>query len=256
MVFVHSLQSEWIKSKRSTSFWLCIIGGFFLPVINIFVSFYQGKTFNDLPAKMPNHWQYYFDNIWQNMIMFLLPMGVILASSLTTQLEYKNNTWKQVHTSPQSYATVFFAKLTSILLMTVQFFLFFNIGIVLSAIIPTLVLQGSLPNEQIPFWYFIKGNIKIFITILPIIAIQYLISLRFKNFLVPVGIGLLALIGSLMVTPRWEYAYLSPYSFNLMNVLVQAREHVPGNFYVTTLISFALITAINFYIYRTRKEKG
>ena len=36
---------------------------------------------------------------------------------------------------------------------------------------------------------FLKEDALYFIDCLPIVALQYLISLRFKNFLVPVGAG-------------------------------------------------------------------
>ncbi|UPT68403.1 MAG: ABC transporter permease [Sphingobacteriales bacterium JAD_PAG50586_3] len=255
MIFINSLQSEWLKTKRSTSFWLAIIGGFFIPLIWLIIFFYKGETINDYPP-IPGMWTIHYNSLWQNMVSFLLPMGVILSSSLITQLEYKNNTWKQVHTTPQSFATVYFAKLSAILLLTLQFFVFFNIGILLSAYIPTLVLEGGLPNESLPVWEVIKSNTKIFITILPIIAIQYLISLRFKNFLVSVGIGLLGLIGALIATPVWEHAYLIPYSYSIMNIITPAQANVPGNFYVTAIIFFAVVTGINYFIYINRSEKG
>ena len=38
----------------------------------------------------------------------LLPMGVILVTSLVAQVEVRNNAWKQVHSAPLPYATLFF----------------------------------------------------------------------------------------------------------------------------------------------------
>jgi hypothetical protein len=33
--FIHSFQSEWLKTKRSLAFWMVVIGGFFTPSIII-----------------------------------------------------------------------------------------------------------------------------------------------------------------------------------------------------------------------------
>ncbi len=255
MVFINSLQSEWLKTKRSTSFWLAIIGGFFIPLIWLIVFLTKGYTINAYPS-IPGIWYLYYNQMWQNMVSFLLPMGVILSSSLITQLEYKNNTWKQVHTSPQSYATLFFAKLSAILILTLQFFIYFNIGILLSAYIPTLILEGGLPKQSLPVWDVIKSNARIFVTILPIIAIQYLISLRFKNFLVPVGIGLLALIGTLIAVSPWEYAWVSPYAYCFLNLITTSQANVPINFYWMSILYFVVVTGINYYLYTNRSEKG
>lgn len=253
MVYLHSLQSEWIKTKRSTAFWLCVVGGFFIPLLFMIGFFVKGVTINKFGPPM---WYVLHNQLWETMVNFLLPMGIILAASLIAQLEYKNNTWKQVFTTPQTLATVFFAKLSAILLMTVQFFLFFNIGFILTAVLPTLFIDGSLPNESLPVWDLVKANGKIFITTLPIIGIQYLISLRFKNFMVSIGIGLLGLIGSLILVNFWKYAYVLPYTYTLYNTFAQAKENLPTNMYIMSGIVFAVLTAANYIIYLYRSEKG
>jgi len=249
MNFIHSLQSEWLKTKRSAASWLCIIGGFFIPFIYLIAYLKNQSSINKYPAHI---WETHFNELWQNMAIFLLPMGVILASSLITQMEFKNNTWKQLHASPQSYPTIFLSKYSVIFLMTVKFFLFFNIGLILSGLIPCLIVDGALPKEMIPIMAFLKGNVKLFIACMPILAIQYLISLMFKNFLVPVGIGLVGLIGS-MIGNSWEYIFLSPYSYCAMQVLPIKRDF---NLHVYGLVCFAIISVISYILYIRKKEKG
>jgi hypothetical protein len=249
MNYIYSLQSEWIKTKRSAASWLCIIGGFFIPLI-YFIGFLKDKSsINDYKFDI---WQKLFNQSWQNMAAFLLPMGVILASSLITQIEYKNNTWKQLHATPQTYTNIFIAKFSVIILMTIKFFIFFNIGVILSGLIPCMLFDNHLPKENLPIMYFIKWNIKYFITCLPIIAIQYLISLKFKNFLVPIGIGLLGLVGSL-IGLSWKYIFISPYSYCTMTVMQTKRDF---NIYLFSCIYFIVIMLISYYLYISKKEKG
>ena|ERR1035437_4486479 len=150
MNYIYSLQSEWIKTKRSIASWLCIIGGFFIPLI-YFIGFLKNKSsINDYKFDI---WQKLFNQLWQNMAVILLPMGVILASSLITQMEYKNNTWKQLHTTPQTYTNIFSAKFLVIILMTIKFFIFFNIGVILSGLIPCLLFDNHLPKENLPVMF-------------------------------------------------------------------------------------------------------
>lgn len=249
MNYINSLQSEWIKTKRSAASWLCIIGGFFIPLI-YFIGFLKDKkSINDYKLDI---WQTLFNLIWQNMAIFLLPMGVILATSLITQIEYKNNTWKQLHATPQTYTNIFIAKFSVIILMTIKFFIFFNIGIILCGITPTILFDIHLPKENIPVMYFIKENIKYFITCLPIIAIQYLISLKFKNFLVPIGFGLLGLVGSL-IGNSWKYIFISPFSYCAMTIIQAERDF---NVFQFSSIYFIIIMLISYYLYITKKEKG
>ncbi len=250
MTFIHAIQAEWLKTKRSASNWLSLIGGFFIPTIMIIGAFYNGRTINDAPG---NGWNIVYSNAWQNMAVFLLPMGMILAGSLITQIENKNNTWKQVHATPQRFTTVFFSKFTVILLMTVKFFVFFNIGVLLYAFLPTVFLEGGFPHDSFPFWDVLKLNVKIFVACMPILAFQYLLSLNFKNFLVPIGIGFLGLIGTMIAFTFVKHIYLSPFSFNLYALGIKKAWFNPS-FYA--MISFVVITAISYFLYMRKKDKG
>src|SRR5215207_8285709 len=103
------------------------------------------------------------------MEVFLLPIGTILATGLIAQIEYKNNTWKQLHTTPQGFTTIFMAKLLVVLLMLVEVFALFNVGVYLSAVIPSLPF-GSLPypTPAIPLKEVWAGNGNFFVDCLPI----------------------------------------------------------------------------------------
>lgn len=257
MNFIYSLQSEWLKTRRSAASWLCIIGGFFIPTIYFIVFLVKSRTIEYGVTEM-NVWEVHFIRMMQNMKAFLLPMGVIMASSLMTQMEFKNNTWKQLYTTPQSLTTIFLAKFSVIVIMTVKFFIFFTIGVILSGLIPCLIINGKLPEDTFPFLFFIKENCKVFILCLPILAVQYLISLRFKNFLVPVGIGLVGLIGS-MIGSIWEFIYVSPYSYVFLDNVKNLdfyKEKININLYQGATIYFVLLMIISYYMFISKKEKG
>lgn len=256
--YTSAFSAEWLKTRRSASTWLVIIGGFFIPLITLIIAF------NQLPGlagfyKSPKFWETSFNNEWQSMAVFLLPMGVILCTSLITQLEFRNNTWKLVHTLPQRFAVVFFAKLSVIIVMMFQFFLLFNIGIVVSALIPALVLSDvSMPTESFPWLFYIKNNALFFVDCLPIIAMQYLISLRFKNFMVPIGFGLAMVIATIFCI-QWEHGYWIPYTYSAFNFMqMEKGSTLPTkiDIHVLAFCWFALLTALSFISYRTRREIG
>ncbi len=248
MMFINSLQSEWMKTRRSAASWLCLSGGLFLPVLYFIGFIKEQSSINEYKSDI---WQTYFMQSWQNMAVFLLPMGVILATSLITQLELKNNTWKQLHTTPQSLLTIYFSKFAVILLMTLKFFIFFNIGILVSAIIPCLLFSGELPNENIPVSYFLRWNLKFFITCLPLVAIQYLLSLQFKNFMIAIGIGLAGLIGSL-IGLSWKYIYFSPYIYCTLTKAPPATH----NIFAYALIYTAVLLTISSILYLNKKDRS
>src|SRR6185369_15854857 len=217
--FINSFQSEWLKRKRSLASWLVLVGAVFVPLIILTARI---KNYSDLSKLYGSEafWQTHWNQSWEVMAIILLPLGVVLATSLITQLEYKNNAWKQLHTTPQKLTTVFFAKLAVILTMMVALFVLFNLAVYLSAIVPPLIFTNvSYPAAPLPLAHFLNENAKFFIDCLPILALQYLISLQFKNFLVPIGVGLIVWVLGIGLL-SWEYSYLIPYSycaFDFMN---------------------------------------
>jgi hypothetical protein len=257
--FIHSLQSEWLKKKRSLASWIVIIGSFFTPAIVTVVRIIYSHGLQPIYAS-DNFWRQLWKNSWESMAIFLLPLGVILATSLIAQIEYRNNTWKQLHTLPLNLATIFFSKLAIIIFMMLQFFVLFNIGIYLSALIPFLVVKGvSYPKAPFPFIPFLKEDALFFIDCLPVIALQYLISLKYKNFLVPVGLGFIfwiAAIGSL----SWKYSYLIPYTYCMFNYLkgqTGGRAVTPAlNIHWLAVGYFFVFTILSYILYITKKEKG
>ena len=257
--FVHSFQSEWMKKKRSLASWLVIAGGFFTPGIIIVARLVHYNKLSVIYSD-PEFWLKLWRNSWESMAIFLLPVGVIMATSLITQLEYKNNAWKQLHTLPLSLTTIFFSKLLVIVVMMIQFFILFNIGIYLSAIVPYLLVPGvSFPAASIPFAFFAKENALFFIDCLPIIALQYLMSLKFKNFLVPMGAGFLLWImalGSLV----WRYGYTIPYTYVMFNYLkgesVSKTAKPAMDIHLLAIGYFVVITIVSYVLYISKKEKG
>ena len=248
--FVNAIRSEWLKTKNSAASWLCIIGGFLVPLIYCINSFRTGHTINT--GAGATTWQIYFTRMWLDMASFLLPVGVMLAASLIAQVEFRNNTWKQLHATPQKYATIYFAKLSVLLLMTVKFFLFFNVGAILSALIPSLMLDRHLPNYTIPVKNFLMIDVCYFSFCLPIILLQFVLSFRIRNFLVPIGIGLAGIIITLIAF-QWEYIYLSPYSYNMLYSRV---NQVTNEILIYSFAYTIFFTVSGYILYVLQKIKG
>ena len=185
---------------------------------------------------------------------------LLLSTSLIAQIEYKNNTWKQLHTLPLTFTTIFFSKLAIILVLMLQFFLLFNIGIYLAAVVPYLLVSGTpYPAQPLPYAFFLNENLLYFVDLLPIVALQYLIALRFKNFLVPVGLGFLFWVGALAGL-SWKFGYVVPYTYPMYNYLKDAektRAVIPDvNIHLLAAGFFIVITAMSYVLYLTKKEKG
>lgn len=258
MQYLQSVQSEWMKTRKSTAAILVIAGAFFIPAIIIFMRFVQREKLAVL-YQSSVFWQNHFYKNWQTMAFLLLPMGAILCVSLITQIEYRNNCWKQLHTTPQPFPTIFFAKLTVIVLMMLQFFVLFNIGIYLSALVPLLFSKtAAYPLQAIPWVELLLANAKFFIACLPVLAIQYAISLRFKNFMLPLGTGIVMLIASTFAI-QWKYGYSIPFTYTGYTYLLSAAGgeavKMPVNIHLISMIMFVLFTLVGYCLYISKKDK-
>lgn len=258
MNFINSFGSEWLKRKRSLASWLVIVGAFFTPLIILAARIKNHAALPKLYVE-GDFWQRAWYQAWESMEVFLLPIGIILATGLIAQIEYKNNCWKQLHATPQSLTTIFFAKFAVIMLMLVQVFVLFSVGFYLSAAIPALIFSGvDLPVAPIPFSDFGAAKVNFFVDCLPIVALQFLLSLQFKNFLVPVGVGFaIWFLGIGLLS--WEYSYLFPYNHGAINYMTATghiRRELPVNIEHLALCYFALFIIAGWFLYVTKKEKG
>jgi len=259
LTFVNCFQSEWLKRRRSLASWLVVVGAFFTPAI-ILASRIKNRAAMPRLYASEDFWRRLWNQSWESMEVFLLPIGIILATGVVAQIEYRNNTWKQLHTTPQAFTVIFLAKLSVVLLMLVEVFALFNVGVYLSAAVPALLLGGvPYPAAPIPFADFWKANVNFFVDCLPVVALQYLLSLQFKNFLVPVGAGFaMWFLGVGLLS--WEYSYLLPYNHGAISFLTAsghfAGRQLPARLELLALVYFAAFTAAGWALYVTKKEKG
>lgn len=254
--FIHSFVSEWKKLRRSAASLLVTGGAFIIPLILTIARFVRHERLYSENTS-PHYWQSLYFNSWQLMAILLLPMGVIMATSLITQMEFRNNTWKQLHASPQPFGIIFLAKLSVILVMLLQFFLLFNIGIWLTGMLPAVFFRGiPFPLQDFPLLQFLRLSGSFFVSCLPIVGLQFLLSLHLRNFLLPLGAGIALLVGSLIAL-SWKYGYTIPYSYCAYQFFSGRQMNQPqGNIQLWALIYFGLFILAACILYIFKKDKS
>jgi hypothetical protein len=173
-----------------------------------------------------------------------LPLFLILVCTLLPQIEYKNNTWKQVLTSPQTKLNVFAAKFIDVQFLVLIFFitnllLMFLCAGILHLMDPTL----DVLNQPLNGYKVLMSRVNTYIAVLAICSIQFWLGLKFKNFIIPIAIGIACwFAGTIVVLQNLDFAAYFPYSF-----------HAYGRFpkydpIVNTVGGTALIYAVLFLI--------
>ena len=109
-------------------------------------------------------------------------MYIVLICALIPQIEYKSNAWKQVFATPQSTGQIFFSKFLTVHLLIFFCYTLFNVLMILTGITVNLIHPEYTFLEQSIDWNrLMQLNAKTYISILGISAIQFWLSLRFKN---------------------------------------------------------------------------
>ncbi|HEY5968633.1 MAG TPA: ABC transporter permease [Chitinophagaceae bacterium] len=245
-----SLRSELLKTRKA-SFYLTLIGAAVGPVmylLNILLD--EGES--DSLKKDPLNAVYKILSDMNGTALF--PLFIILICTLLPQIEYRNNTWKQVFASPQTKGNVFLAKFINVHLLMLVFLiathLFMFLAIVgINFIKPTLNLfEHPLNGNRV-----LVNAANAYILVLAICAIQFWIGLRSRNFIVPIGIGFaLWLAGTIMaVQYKSNLVFYFPYSFNAFPVSTKLKSQLTQ--VAWTSLGYALLFLIvGFFDFRRR----
>jgi hypothetical protein len=258
MSFIISTQAELLKTKRTSSFWLPIAGAAFIPLM-LFISFFAGDDASKA-AVLKDPWTKYLSMGWELFCVLLLPMYIILVSTLITQIEYRNNSWKQVFASPQSLGNIFFSKFLTVHVIIIFCFLLFNFFMILAAVLANVFNpKFTFLSSNIDWQTLLQLNLKTYIAALGIIAVQFWVSLRFKNFIVPLGIGVaLVIIAIVAMAAQVVHIYKYPYSFPILTYDFMQKKNRPflENHELNSIGYFIFFTLIGFLDMKLRKEKG
>ena len=258
MSFVASTRAELLKTKRTSSVWLSVIGAAFIPSL-CFLAYYF-KPDGAVKRLAAEPWKIHLFYGWQALNSFLFPMYIVLLCTLIPQIEYRNNTWKQVFSSPQSFAGIYFSKFLIVHFIILFFYLLFNVFMMLSGVAVNLLNDKfTFLQHPVDWKELMRLNFKTYVSVLGISAIQYWLSLRFKSFVAPVGIGLALLISALIaMNMRWEDIYKHPYAHPILTLqyMMKPKGALLENHELNFIVCFLLFTTLGFLDMKYRKEKG
>jgi hypothetical protein len=210
-----SLRSEILKTKRTASFYFTILSAIVVPLLFVLDVCADGIS----PENMKNPLRSVYVEGLKGLNFLVLPMFVILVCTLLPQLEYRNNTWKQVFTSPQTMARIYLAKFLHLQVVIVSFLLLFFISMMASTFIINLVN----PSIKVFTYKLDWGEVlmyagRTYASVVALSVLQFIIGLMMKNFIAPIACGLaLWIVGNLLLfEAHSSLANMFPYSYSAM----------------------------------------
>ena len=213
--FIASISAEILKLKGTYVWWLCALIIAFIGFV-IFIGHFLDV--NNLAQFGSNPWNRISSAGEAMFSVFIIGLFVTLLTGASGFIENRANGWKMLYSYPVRRIQVFYAKLLSYVIIL------FMVALTLTLI---LVIDGYLldflrPEYEFRYYQFDLNNfissiVHSLISALGILGIHYFLSLFFKNFIIPIGIGvvgfILGLILGAMNTPR---ALFCPYSYPMV----------------------------------------
>ncbi|HEY5749787.1 MAG TPA: ABC transporter permease [Chryseolinea sp.] len=254
--FLRNTRAEFLKCNNTAAFWITLAGAGFIPFVNMLKCLLHADYF--APKLVDNPWTIYLEYNWQIAAGFLLTMYVILVTSLLVQIEYRNNAWKQVYTSPRTYFDIYFSKFLMLNFLVIICFVLFNIfTLVFGYVISIFDNRYSFFSHSVPWTAMITTSWKMYVSVLAMSAIQFGVATKFSNFALPLGIGLGLFTLGFMIR-QWEgiayYPYLYPFLVYFNNPGLP--ENIAGKSLINSFLWSLLALFLGYHSTKQRLVKG
>lgn len=195
------LQAEQLKLKRSSLLIIVLLVPLLILAYEL-VNLTYRADFVGKQAEMFGAGSMWMFLLYDNSLLFGLgfPLAVTLAASVIANIEHQANGWKQTLSMPISREKIYLSKF---IWLTISLFLSTTVFLI------GMILLGKILGfeENIPFGLLIGDCYGMLITVLPIMAFQFWLSMTIKNQAFSILIGSVSAIMGLFLaatqTTRW-----------------------------------------------------
>lgn len=242
-----SFQSEFYKSRKTLAFWAAILLPLVICSLIAFGFYSQGAKLTRMKIPAEGLWMMYSSSALGVMGMLILPFYVVFMVFSVNNIEHKNDTWKSLFTQPLNKLSIYTAKyLYAASLIFICLFLFALLTYLSGYLLDFLVEEYTF-NDFNPLTFLSEIYLKLFLSSLGILSLQFIASLIWGDFLKPMGIGFIGIIAGIVTASKdWEYAYLIPYAHPVM--ILKASKGNPQEELFSQEIYSSLSYAVIFFI--------
>lgn len=156
------------------------------------------------------------------MIMILNMFGIVVAACMVYNMEFKGNAVKKMYMLPMSVPGMYFCK-----------FLILTVMLLAAVALQNLALMEigmtELPQGTFEMGTLVRFAAYSFITAMPVLSFMLLVSSRFENMWVPLGIGVAGFLSG-MALANSDMALLMAHPFVVMlkpAVAMSAQPDMP-----------------------------
>lgn len=214
MTLIELLKIELLKTKRSKILPLLFIAPLLIVgsgVANI--SMY-------LTPEYTNAWAAMFIQSALLYAYYLLPFSMIVVCTMLAIQETQNNALNKMLTLPIDRHMISLAKFIVLSIYLLIEMLIFFITFIIAGMI---AINTAGIQETMPLSYLLGCCISLFLTMMPCIAVMWLLTVIFEKPLISIGLNLILTIPGLIIgASPWWYVYPYCYSGHLISCSLHA----------------------------------
>lgn len=218
--FIDAVKAELIKSKRTYNLtMMCLLPLLCTGIISWYFVNYQKVAGTQA-------WNMYITRITM-MYYLMYPLIIALTAYSISNIEHKNNMFKQFYTFPMSRFTLYMSKVVVltfwITCSLILAFVFAWLGGMLVSVLSDDLDFGAFMQFEV----YVALLLRYFITLMALASIHFLISIYWNNLILSLGSAIfLSIVGTFMAMAGSGAAF--PYS-NLMrsNLYFTLKQGVP-----------------------------
>lgn len=210
------VQAEFIKLRYAPLLWL---SGLIVVVVLGVITIAHYLDVNSVAVFDVNPWGRISTAAYGIFSVFLGIPFVTLFISAAMYVEHTSRSWKTQYAIPVPRYQIILSKMLSYIvwfavILAVLLFGMAGCGLFLSALFPEM----EFAYYAFPITSFLGTFVRTLIALLGVIGIQYFLGFRFKGFLVPASIGIVAfIIGLILTTTNNPMALYFPYSYPMIS---------------------------------------
>ena len=168
------------------------------------------------------------------MIMILNLFGIVVAACMVYNMEFKGSAIKKMYMLPMSVPGMYLCKF---LILTVMLF----VAVALENLALMKIGQNCLPQGTFEMGTLLRFTAYSFITSMPVLSFMVLISSRFENMWVPLGVGVAGFLSGMALASS-AAAVLMVHPFIVMFKPAVAMSAQPD----MLVVLFALVETLLF----------
>lgn len=177
------------------------------------------------------------------MIAILNMLGIVVATCIVYNMEFKGNAIKKMYMMPLNVSKMYFCKF---LILTLTLF----IAVVIQNLSLTRIGIVNLPHDTFEMTTLLRFALYSFITSLPVLSFMLLISSRFENMWIPLGVGVAGFLSGIAIAnSEAKIAMIDP--FVVMMKPAVAMSSQPDNM----VIAISVIETIVFLLIGLQMSK-